>query len=244
MRVIPSHPTRFTFYFLHGAGESSTGTIMPVAAAFARAGFEVLAVDFSGDGDSGGDRRSLSLWRRAAQAASFIASTRPAGRFGVVGFSMSGQTVADVVELHPDAVDRIVLFSPAVYTQAAWDLPFDRRFTRAIRRADGWRDSRALTTYAAFHGAARLVTPGQDDVIPGPVTAAVAAALATGSRLDHLVLPAASHRLGPWLAGHPADLAQVVGRVVAMSPQDGPIAEAEMSDRRWRSGGPAVPGLA
>jgi pimeloyl-ACP methyl ester carboxylesterase len=65
---------------------------------FAARGCRALAFDFSGHGESSGELRELSLARRLRQAGAVIDRHVPPGDgLILVGFSMSGQTVADLV---------------------------------------------------------------------------------------------------------------------------------------------------
>ncbi len=52
------------------------------------------------------------------------AQVEPDSPLILVGFGMSGRTVADLVRHHGDRASAIGLCSPAVYTPKAWDVPF------------------------------------------------------------------------------------------------------------------------
>ncbi|MFD4502468.1 alpha/beta hydrolase [Streptomyces sp. NPDC058457] len=199
---------------LHGAGSGSERRLRPLLAEFAAHGCPALAFDFSGHGESTGARAELSLRRRFEQAAAVIdAQVEPDRPLILVGFSMSGQTVADLVRHHGDRASAIGLCSPAVYTPKAWDLPFGDgtgRFTELIRTPDAWRASPALEALRSYAGRAVLAVPGTDAVIPPQVTAAVQDALRTRSRYTRLELPDAQHRLGLWFSEHPDDRREFV----------------------------------
>lgn len=89
---------RATAVLLHGAGRGGKERLVPLLTEFAAHGCHALAFDFSGHGESTGLLRELSLRRRFEQAVSVIdAHVRGDGPLILVGFSMSGQTVADLV---------------------------------------------------------------------------------------------------------------------------------------------------
>ncbi|WP_107400553.1 aminoglycoside phosphotransferase family protein, partial [Streptomyces africanus] len=162
--------------------------------------------------------RELSLRRRFEQAVSVIdARAGAAGPLVLVGFSMSGQTVADLVGHYGDRVAALGLCAPAVYAAQAWDVPFgagDGRFSEIIRRPGSWRESPALDVLRGYEGRAVLAVPRTDEVIPPAVTDAVSEALARRAQFTHWELPDAEHRLGRWFRDHPGDLGEFVTAVL------------------------------
>ncbi|MEU6679088.1 alpha/beta fold hydrolase [Streptomyces sp. NPDC046925] len=189
---------------LHGAGTSDKARFTALMADFAARGHQALAFDFSGHGESTGNLGELSLRRRFTQACAVIDRHVPTGRrLVLIGFSMSGQTVADLAAHYGPRVASIGLCAPAVYGARAWPVPFAAGFTEIIRTPDSWRRSPALDVFRGLSSRAVLVTPAVDAVIPPAVTEAVAGALgASRSRFTRLVLPDADHRLGLWFAAN------------------------------------------
>lgn len=111
---------RATVVLLHGAGNGSKERLVPLLAEFAAHGCHALAFDFSGHGESTGLLRELSLRRRFEQAVSVIdARARVDGPLVLVGFSMSGQTVADLLGHYGERVAALGLCAPAVYAGEA-----------------------------------------------------------------------------------------------------------------------------
>ncbi|MFE4175701.1 alpha/beta hydrolase [Streptomyces sp. NPDC056909] len=189
---------------MHGAGTGDKERSLPFAEDFAAHGHPAVALDFSGHGESTGELLDLSLRRRRDQAAAVIDEVFDAERpLILVGFSMSGQTVADLVDLYGRRVEAIVLCAPGIYGKDAWDVPFGSGFTELIRRPESWRASLALDTYARFDGRALLVLPEQETVIPDGVTELLRTALATRADFSALQLAGAGHQLGMWLADQP-----------------------------------------
>lgn len=203
---------------LHGAGNGSKERLLPLLSEFVSRGCRGLAFDFSGHGESTGALRELSLRRRFEQTVAVIGARVPAdGPLIVVGFSMSGQTVADVVAHYGKRVAAVGLCAPAVYAREAWDVPFGEgngRFSEIIRRPDGWREAPALEVLRAYEGRAVLAVPGTDAVIPPAVTQAVQDALAERSRFTRFEVPDAEHRLGLWFQEHAEDRREFVTSVL------------------------------
>ncbi|MGW2380531.1 alpha/beta fold hydrolase [Streptomyces sp. NPDC001658] len=211
-------PAAATAVLLHGAGTSGKDRLLPLLAEFVGRGCHGLALDFSGHGDSTGALRELSLRRRFEQAVAVIDAHVPADcPLVLVGFSMSGQTVADLVRHYGDRVAAIGLCAPAVYASEAWDVPFGAgqgRFSEIIRTPDSWRAAPALDVLRGYEGRSVLVVPGSDAVIPSAVTEAVQDALAARGQFTRFELPDADHALGMWLRDHPDDRRELVDAVL------------------------------
>ncbi|MCL3993743.1 alpha/beta hydrolase [Streptomyces lavenduligriseus] len=210
---------RATALLLHGAGNGSKERSLPFLADFAGQGCRALALDFSGHGESTGELAELSLRRRYEQAVSVLDAHAPANDpLILVGFSMSGQTVADLMRHYGRRVAAVGLCAPAVYGQEAWDVPFgngDSRFSELIRRPDSWRDSPALEVFRSYAGRAVLAVPGHDTIIPAAVTEAIQEALSERSRFSRFDLPDAEHILGLWFRDHDGDRREFVTRLLA-----------------------------
>lgn len=227
-------PGRATVVLLHGAGNGSKERLLPLVTDFADQGCRALAFDFSGHGESTGALAELSLRRRFEQAVAVLDAHAPAGDpLVLVGFSMSGQTVADLVRHYGRRVAAVGLCAPAVYTPEAWEVPFgtgEGRFSTLIRTPDSWRRSPALEAFGSYEGRAVLVVPGTDTVIPPAVTAALQEALSVRSRFTRFELPEAGHILGLWFRDHAEDRKAFVtalldGRSRAQDPVAGGIGD-------------------
>ncbi|WP_425247399.1 alpha/beta fold hydrolase [Streptomyces sp. NEAU-NA10] len=211
-------PGAATAVVLHGAGNGSKERLLPLLTEFTAQGCHVLAFDFSGHGDSTGALRELSLRRRFEQAVSIIDAYVPAdGPLVLVGFSMSGQTVADLTGHYGQRVAALGLCAPAVYTAKAWEVPFgdgDGEFRAIVRRPGSWREAPALDVLRTYEGRAVLAVPGTDAVIPPEATDAVQDALAARAQFTRLELPDAEHRLGLWFRDHAEDRREFVSAVL------------------------------
>lgn len=211
-----------TAVLLHGAGNGDKVRLAGLAADFAARGHRVLTFDFSGHGESSGRLRELSLERRFIQARAVIDELAPAGDdLALIGFSMSGQTVADLVAHYGSRVASIGLCAPAVYAAEAWTVPFGAGFTEVIRTPDSWRRTSALDVFRSLSTRAVLALPGTDAVIPPAVTEAVAGALgASRAHFTRLVHPEADHQLGRWFADHAAPRGRFVDTVLRGTPYE------------------------
>ncbi|MFE6805121.1 alpha/beta fold hydrolase [Streptomyces sp. NPDC057681] len=216
--VYGGDPAGVTAVVLHGAGTSSTERLLPLVREFVAHSCRGVAFDFSGHGESTGKLSELSLRRRFEQAVAVIDAYAGAdGPLVLVGFSMSGQTVADLVRHYGDRVTALGLCAPAVYTAEAWDVPFgdgNGRFSGIIRRQDGWREAPALEVLRAYEGRAVLAVPGTDAVIPPAVTEAVQDVLAARAQYTRFDLPDAQHQLGMWFRDHGDDRREFVEAVL------------------------------
>jgi len=217
--VEPAGPVRpGTAVLMHGAGESGKHRCLPLAEELAAAGCRAVVFDFSGHGESSGALGELSLARRVRQARAVLERFAPDGPLLLVGFSMSGQTVADLLD-EPDVAGRVRavgLGAPAAYGREVRELPFaEPEFTAGLRAPGSWRGSTAFEAFAAFGGRAVLVLPEADEVIPAEVTDALDVALRTRAAYTRLVLPGADHRLGGWLSAHPEHRALVAGALLS-----------------------------
>jgi pimeloyl-ACP methyl ester carboxylesterase/aminoglycoside phosphotransferase (APT) family kinase protein len=211
-------PGAATAVVLHGAGRSSKERLLPLLGEFTAHGCHALALDFSGHGESTGALGELSLRRRFEQAVAVVDAYVPAGGpLVLVGFSMSGQTVADLAAHYGERVAALGLCAPAVYAGEAWDVPFgdgDGRFSALIRTPGSWRAAPALDALRAYEGRAVLAVPGTDAVIPAEVTEAVQDALSARAQYTRLELPDADHQVGAWLRDHPGDRRAFVAAVL------------------------------
>ncbi|WP_033217997.1 alpha/beta hydrolase [Kitasatospora phosalacinea] len=219
--VEPSAPAGpLTALLMHGAGSGDRHRCLPLARELAAAGCRAVTFDFAGHGASSGTLGELSLARRARQARAVLERHAPVGPLLLVGFSMSGQTVTDLLRRPELAVrtEAIALCAPAAYAREVRELPFAApEFTNTLRTAGSWRSSPAFGTLAAFTGRAVLVLPETDGVIPAEVTEALDAALRArpaAAPYTRLVLPGADHLLGRWLGDRPEECERVAAALL------------------------------
>lgn len=194
-----SRKANATVVLLHGAGAASKERTGDMASDIVRQGYRVLAFDFAGQGESSGELLRQSLQRRFIQACGFIERHVPASdKLGLIGFSMSGQTIGDLLNYFGERVSAVGLCAPALYSRQAWAVPFDSGFTGIIRGHESWRDSSAYDALSRFRSRAVLAVPAYDNVIPEGVTKLVVEALNKRATFTHMVFDDAHHKLGLW----------------------------------------------
>jgi pimeloyl-ACP methyl ester carboxylesterase len=189
---------------LHGAGVSDRKRYYVLAKAILRRGIGVILFDFSGHGDSTGELKDLSLNRRRIQAQSVIDNFVPyESQLYLIGFSMSGQTVCDLLPIYKERIPAILLGCPGIYTKLAQEIIFGGgEFTTKIRSVDSWKDSSALDELCAFEGKTVIAVGDEDQVIPNEI---VASLKESSKYLSYVEYPGVDHQLAIWLAAHESE---------------------------------------
>lgn len=187
---------------LHGAGQAQRQRYYALADALTRRGIGVVLFDFSGHGESSGHLRELSLARRVAQARTIVDRLVPQeSELYLLGFSMSGQTVCDLLPIYGARIKAIMLGAPGMYTREVHDLPFgSEAFTETIRLHESWRESDAPAKLAEFDGKTVIVIGDQDEVIPRGV---IDLLKTHAKRLAYHELTGVKHQLASALSERP-----------------------------------------
>ena len=206
-----------TVILMHGADLASKEPLEILAADIARRGVRALTFDFSGHGKSTGVLSELTLERRLEQAKGFIEAKAPQGRLVLIGFSMSAQTVADLLPTLRNRVEVIGLCAPVAYGSELHHAPFDAHFTASWREAKSWQHSVAFDHFALYNGRAALVLPEHDAIVPAGIAQRIEESLAKHADLRKLTLAGTEHDLAPWLAAHPDDRERLLD---ALFPQE------------------------
>jgi len=194
---------------LHGAGASDRKRYYALAETILGKGIGVLLFDFSGHGDSTGELKDLSLERRTIQAQKVIDAFIPReGRLYLVGFSMSGQTVCDLLPLYEERISAILLGCPGVYAKSVRKMSFGGgEFTTEIRSIDSWKDSTAFGELRAFEGKTIIAIGDQDSIIPKEV---ITSLKRSSRHLSYIEYPQVDHQLAVWLAAHKNDQEKLI----------------------------------
>jgi len=200
---------------LHGAGASNRARYYPFAEEILKHDYGVVLFDFTGHGESSGELKDSSLNNRQEQALQVIEKLLPKNSdFILVGFSMSGQTVCDLLPLFPRRVKTILLGCPATYTKDAANIQFkDDGFRTLIRTDSSWKNSTAITNLAKFSGKTFIAYGDRDEVIPKEV---ITTLQATAKHLTYRHYDA-SHALAVWLGENPRELEKLVNEVTEKS---------------------------
>lgn len=211
---VPSDPRsdRLTLALLHGAGKSHSGAYQELIEQFTQRGVAVVALDFVGHGQTGGDigGNSLSL-RTAHTLASIEYWVDQEVPLIIMGSSMSGHTALRVTSILGDRVKSLGLLQPAVYAPEAEDVFFGPEFSSVIRQPESWKSSLALINASNFQGKS-LVAIGRDDsVIPRAVVDHLELALKKNSKQLRLCeIEGVGHELPTWLPRHPEILDSII----------------------------------
>jgi pimeloyl-ACP methyl ester carboxylesterase len=122
----------------------------------------------------------------------------------LVGFSMSGQTSADLIEIFGERITAIALGAPAIYPRALRDVPFgDPSFLQLLSDPQAWPDSPALMVLSSFRGRALLLLPEHDHQVPASMTSLIEQSMRDNPRCTKQLIPGAGHGLDQWLDQHP-----------------------------------------
>lgn len=199
---------------LHGAGQANRVRYYHLAECFLKKNIGVVLLDFSGHGDSSGHIHDLSLKRRQIQAEAIIDQILPEkSLFYLAGFSMSGQTVCDLLPVYRDRIKAILLGCPGIYTVKVRELPFGAElFTSTIRHFESWRESDAPTKLQNFKGKTILVIGANDKVIPGGV---VDILKNSAKHLTYHEYEGVDHMLARWLEQHPEASGQLINDLIS-----------------------------
>lgn len=186
---------------LHGAGTSDRKRYYALADAILRRGIGVVLFDFSGHGESSGELQGLSLSRRKIQAQSVIDNFIPhQSQFYLMGFSMSGQTVCDLLPSYEGRISAILLGCPGIYTKSVHKMAFGGgEFTAKIRKVDSWKDTTAFDEIRSFQGRTIIAIGERDKVIPKAV---VTSLKESSKHLSYIEYAEVDHQLAIWLAAH------------------------------------------
>jgi uncharacterized protein len=212
----PADDARGRALLMHGAGVGCKDRYLPLLADLASMGITATAFDFSGHGRSSGRVEELSLAKRLRQAESVLAAVN-AERLPVlaIGFSMSGQTVCDLLASSVNEIKAAVLGCPAVYAEEARCLEFGRpEFTQVLRRDGSWRSSTAFDALRSFTGPVMVVRPPGDAVIPSAVTQQILHSCPPG--VEDVVLDGATHEIYRWLEQRPRARRVLAGRMARL----------------------------
>lgn len=194
---------------LHGAGKANRKRMYNLAQALLERGVGVVLFDFSGHGDSSGDLSELSLSRRQMQAQEVIDSLLPDdSSLYLIGFSMGGQTLCDILPRYLERTLGILLCCPAMYSESARDLKFGNpEFTAILRTPGNWNESTAPAHLEAYSEPTIIAMGTEDKVIPPEV---VELYKRSAQQLIYKEYPGVDHKLSAWFADNPVAASEII----------------------------------
>ena len=199
---------------LHGAGAACQRRVEPLCRALASRGFAPLSFDFSGHGLSSGSIAASSIRKKVDEALGVTRWLDPLSPLSVCAFSMAGEVALRLLPQMNQRVENLILFAPAIYDVAAYDVPFGPEFSNIIRAAGSWRRSDAPALLRGFKGQLLIVIGDHDEVIPPEVIEILCSAATAAARVRVLRLRDAPHQLGIWMTQNPLLTKQLADRIV------------------------------
>jgi uncharacterized protein len=194
-RYLAASPTRHTLVSFHGAGPAGRERMDYICRYLQDRGTSSFTFDFTGHGDSSGRLSDSSLIKRSEEARMAIELSGFDSPSIFVGTSMGGFIALMLLENY--APSHLVLFCPAMYGDAALEIPFDERFTKTIRANGSFEGSRYVETLRQFRGKTLIFLGTEDKVIPRRVIEIYEEAR-LGREHETILLGGAEHVLHKW----------------------------------------------
>lgn len=184
--------------FLHGAGQAHKDRAKPLAERIVNeSGQGAFLFDFSGHGESSGELKQSSLKKRVSEANAawqFLTRDNP---ITVFAFSMGGHIALELLAHHE--IENLILFYPGIYTEKAFELPFDERFSNAIRQKDSWQNAAVLDNLRKFTGNLLIVWGENDTVVPRGAVDLIYESANSARNRELFIVPKGEHLLLPQL---------------------------------------------
>jgi uncharacterized protein len=206
-----------TVLFLHGAGTSSGARVSYLTKLIAERGVSSVAMDFSGHGASTGTLQDSSLAKRTLEARMALRLLSKE-HIVVCGSSMGAHVAIRMLEYAK--VESLILFCPAVYSQDAFTVPFNRGFSKLIREPGSWQRSETFGMLQRFKGRLLIFVGEKDDVIPTTLPLLLREAAREAYWKELITIPMADHKLHNWLQQHPSDADRVAQQIVGCLGQE------------------------
>ncbi len=186
-------------FMMHGAGESDQTRLKVLADLFLKHGFSPLTFDFVGHGKSSGVLSQSSLQERF-ELADFLINHFIIAKSGypkiILGFSMSRQTAIQLLQKYPE-VEKVVLCSPAIYSDQVWNLPFDSGFTEQIKKPYSFMNStKSQQILSDYTGKVVLVVPDVDKVISPQIADLIEK---NSKNFKKIVVTGGEYQLAKWM---------------------------------------------
>ena len=192
---------------LHGAGPAGRERIRYLAEHLVSRGSSAFCFDFSGHGESTGKLQESSLVRRAVQARAAV-EFMPRCPTVLIGTSMGGHVASSIVSA--TKAKFLILFCPALYGDDCIDVPFDERFTAAIRTPSNFENASVRADLRKFHGRSLIIIGEEDKIIPPRVVEIYRQELQENSELTFVRLPGAPHNIHGWATQNDGNMAMVL----------------------------------
>lgn len=201
------------FIFFHGGGKSNrsrAGSFF--GGSVLAAVLNIVAFDFSGQGESSGELASSSLEQRVLEAQTAIELFSTKKNLTVCGSSMGGYIALKM--LSSSDIKNIILFAPGIYDAQAYDVQFNQGFSEIIRKPESWKNSDVLPLLEEFTGNLLVFIGEKDEVIPGGVIELIDQHSKNTSYKEIIRFKDCSHAIYTWLDNHPEMREQVALKIL------------------------------
>jgi hypothetical protein len=208
LKLFGSSPT---WLMLHGAGNSNQNRLRPQVEYLRRQyNISVITLDFPGQEEGGvGLINSGSSLRERLEITKAVISKYPQIHT-VVGFSMSGHTAVHLTKYFT-TIGKLVLFSPAMYADKAFEISFGEKFSTILRTSKSYRQSPITQKILSeFTGEVILVRPTEDKVIPAEVFEIYKD---NSNYYREIIVNGGEHTLANWLQNNPKYIPLVYDKV-------------------------------
>ena len=206
----PATPGHGYALSLHGGGLSVKESDDYLRNCFTDRGFGVVSFDFSGWGESSGERGECSLASRLQDALDVVKHYRLKLDF-IVGTSMGGYLALKLLEKID--VPNLILFCPAAYATSAWSLPFGGGFTEDIRRPNSFLESDAETICRAYRGNVLYFIGDNDEIIPAPIDRIYRESFRQAASFRTVLLDDCPHPIHRWAPANPEGMTAILSEV-------------------------------
>lgn len=199
--------------FLHGAGSSVKETLITsFAQPIVDNNYNILALDFSGHGQSSGELKKSSLKKRVIEAQAAIDKFATKEPISVCSSSMGGYIAIKLLKYHN--IKNLILFCPALYAGKAYDVQFDNGFTEIIREHESWRNSDVLDLLESFTGKLLVIMGELDAVIPPGVIDLINKHTPNTSKKEIYTIKNCPHKIDNWIVDYPEELLKLQHKIL------------------------------
>jgi pimeloyl-ACP methyl ester carboxylesterase len=226
--------------FIHGARSDYT-EMNALLTAMQQQGVSTLSFNMSGHNRcSSVSVYQTSLQQNLQEAESFYRHLQADMPHTVMGHSLGGALAVKLAVRFPEKINRLVLFCPAVYADAAYPVHFGRDFTQAISSPFSFLNSEIFAYLKKFTGKLVLimgeydglpsknfdkpagVSAGEIDIggqkkyspIPFEVVEQIKTAI-TKERFLSLLIPDCDHDIAGWLRQNPENCNELVKKILS-----------------------------
>lgn len=203
-----------TFVAIHGATSGNPNRLLSFAKSVVEMGLSIVTVDHSGCNKDYHFQQEMSLKERVFEVDALIKKyvDHQAKDLTFYGESMGGYVAIKLAEKYRPK--NLILFCPAIYDFAAFDVPFGPDFSTIIRKDESWKKSDAGKVLQNFKGNMLLIIGDKDTVIPSGVIDYIDIHTQHLIKKEIIKIPGAPHKMHEWMLSNPTEAQQIADKVV------------------------------